>query len=223
MLPSPFDWQRQLLLCLPTDLPDPGAEEHDEVVIETIAQLARISGGGLLVLFTARQRMLAAYEALRQRLDALGLPVLCQDVSGERWWLLEHMRADERTVLLGVRSLWEGVDVPGQNLRCVLVEKLPFAVPDDPRVAARMEYLAKLGVDPYQNYYVPAAIRALRQGVGRLVRTSTDKGVVFLMDARIHHRAYGRRFISSLPPATKITAELAECLAAAAEWFSEGG
>jgi len=222
VLPSPFDWERQLLVCLPNDLPDPGGPQHADAVIQTIARLAQISDGGVLALFTARQRMLAAYEALRRPLADLGLSLLCQDVSGERWWLLEQMRANDRTVLLGVRSLWEGVDVPGHHLRCVVVEKLPFAVPDDPLVAARMEYLARLGIEAYHGYYIPEAIRALRQGAGRLIRTADDRGVVFLLDPRVHRRGYGQRFIRALPPGRRVSARLERCLEAAAQWFSGG-
>lgn len=222
IVPSPFDWQRQLLLCLPTDLPNPGSQEHADAVVDVVVRLAEITQGGVLVLFTARQRMLAAWEALKEALRELELSLLCQDVSGERWWLLEQMRSDARTVLLGLRSMWEGVDVPGQHLQCVVVEKMPFAVPDDPLVAARMEYLSSLGTDPYHHYYVPEAIRTLRQGVGRLIRTKDDRGVVFLLDSRVHRRHYGRRFINSLPPGKKLSASLVRCLAAAENWFAGG-
>lgn len=219
-VPSPFDWQRRLLLCLPKDLPDPGSEEHEQTVVRVIRQLAEASSGGLLALFTARRRMLLAFEALEKPLQAVGLSVLCQDVSGERWWLLDRMRADPRTVVLGVRSLWEGVDVPGHHLRCVVVEKLPFAVPDDPLVAARTRYLDEQGLDGYNSYYVPEAIRTLRQAVGRVLRTASDYGVVFILDPRIHTRPYGRRFLRSLPPATVCAASLEETLARAKAWLA---
>ncbi|MCD6351820.1 MAG: hypothetical protein J7M26_06860 [Armatimonadetes bacterium] len=221
-LPSPFDWARQLLVCLPTDLPDPRDSRHADAVIEVLARLARLSGGGVLGLFTARQRMLRAYEQLAPRIKKLGLTLLAQDVSGERWWLLEQMRADPSTVLLGVRSLWEGVDVPGHHLRCVVLEKLPFAVPDDPLVAARMEYLQRLGLEPYNHYYVPQALRIMRQGVGRLIRTANDRGVVFVLDPRVHRRSYGRRFVRSLPPGRQLSASVDECLATTARWLAEG-
>jgi len=219
-VPSPFDWQNRLLLCLPTDVAAPGSHQHEKTVIETIQQLAAMSGGGLLALFTARRRMLSAFEALEKPLKAAGLSVLCQDVSGERWWLMHQMRTDPRTVVFGVRSLWEGVDVPGHHLRCVVVEKLPFAVPDEPLVAARTRYLDEQGLDGYNSYYVPEAIRALRQAVGRVLRTAKDYGVVFILDPRIHTRSYGRRFLRSLPPATICAASLQETLAKAREWLS---
>lgn len=220
-VPSPFDWERRLLLCLPKDVPDPGSDEHERTVIETIRRMAKASGGGLLALFTARRRMLSAFKALEDSLRAAGLSVLCQDVSGERWWLMEQMRADPRTVVFGVRSFWEGVDVPGQHLRCVVVEKLPFAVPDEPLVVARTRHLDEQGLDGYNSYYVPEAIRALRQGVGRVLRTAEDYGVVFILDPRIHTRPYGRRFLRSLPPATLCVATLEETLARAKEWLSK--
>ncbi len=187
-VPSPFDWENQLLILMPRDLPDPGGPGHARAVTEAIRRLAELSGGGLLALFTSRRRMLDAYETLAKPLRAKGMTVLCQDVSGERWWLMDQMRSDDRTVVLGVRSLWEGVDVPGRHLRCVVVEKLPFAVPDEPLVEARMKYLEEQGEDAYMSYYVPEAIRALRQGVGRVIRTTRDRGVVLLMDPRVWTR-----------------------------------
>ncbi|MBC7287481.1 MAG: hypothetical protein H5T86_05430 [Armatimonadetes bacterium] len=218
-VPSPFDWQRQLLVCVPNDVPEPGEDAHASVVINCIAQLAIESGGGLLALFTSRQRMHAAHESIKKALAGRKLRLLCQDISGERWWLLEQMRADQSTVVLGVRSFWEGIDVPGYHLRCVVVEKLPFAVPDDPLVAARVAQIDAAGRNGYQEYYVPDAIRALRQGVGRLVRTATDHGVVFILDPRVLTRSYGRRFLRSLPPATFKIGPLRECLRAAADWL----
>ncbi|MCX7597935.1 MAG: hypothetical protein N2512_03570 [Armatimonadetes bacterium] len=222
-IPSPFDWKHRLLLCLPKDMPEPGSEEHERTVVEVIWRMAEAAGGGLLALFTARRRMLAAFEALERPLRAAGLSVLCQDVSGERWWLMDRMRADPRTVVFGLRSLWEGVDVPGQHLRCVIVEKLPFAVPDEPLVAARSKYLDEQGVDGYNSYYVPEAIRALRQAVGRVLRTTKDYGVVFILDPRIHTRPYGRRFLRSLPPATICATALDEALARAGAWLASPG
>jgi ATP-dependent DNA helicase DinG len=219
---SPFDWQKQLLILMPRDLPEPGGPDHEHAVTEAIRRLAELSGGGLLALFTSRRRMLDAYEALGKPLRQKGMTVLCQDVSGERWWLMDQMRSDDRTVVLGVRSLWEGVDVPGRHLRCVVVEKLPFAVPDEPLVEARMEYLEAQGEDAYMSYYVPEAIRALRQGVGRVIRTARDRGVVLLMDPRVWTRRYGRMVTRSLPPATVKRGGIEECLAAAGRWLAEG-
>jgi ATP-dependent DNA helicase DinG len=220
-VPSPFDWENQLLLLMPKDLPDPGSPAHAKAVTEAIRRLAELSGGGLLALFTSKRRMIDAYEALAKPLRAKGMTVLCQDVSGERWWLMDQMRSDDRTVVLGVRSLWEGVDVPGRHLRCVVVEKLPFSVPDDPLVEARMKHLEEQGEDAYMSYYVPEAIRALRQGVGRVIRTTHDRGVVLLMDPRVWTRSYGRMVTRSLPPATVKRGGFEECLTAAAKWLAQ--
>jgi len=219
MLPSPFDHRDQLLLCIPTDMPLPGEQGYLEAACSAIADIAGCAGGGMLVLFTAYSTMMAAHERLAPAMRDLKLNLLCQELSGERTALLEELRRDRGTVLLGVKSFWEGVDVPGEALRCLVMAKLPFAVPSDPVIEARCEHLESHGIDSRTTYYIPQAILGFRQGLGRLLRTRRDRGVAFVLDRRVVVRTYGSRFLDSLEGCSLVREPLPACLERAEHWL----
>jgi ATP-dependent DNA helicase DinG len=210
---SPFDYPAQVALYLPDHLPDPSAPHFAEAVAEELLALCGLTGGRAFALFTSLRNMEAAHAAAKDRLP---FQVLLQ---GERprSALLEAFRK-EPSVLFASHSFWEGVDVPGDALSLVVIDKLPFASPSDPRVAARLDLLKSRGQDPFLAWQLPDAAIALRQGFGRLVRSRADRGVVAILDPRMHSRGYGKTFLRSLPPAHRVHshAELRAWLAATA-------
>jgi ATP-dependent DNA helicase DinG len=195
---SPFDFSRQALLYLPRGLPQPSDPGYGDAVIELALPLLASAGGGAFVLFTSHRALRHAAQRLAGALPA-ELPLLVQGTA-PREQLLRRFRASGRAVLLGTASFWEGVDVQGPALRLVIIDKLPFASPEDPVVRARIEYLTAQGANAFRDYQLPEAVLALKQGVGRLIRSEEDRGVVVICDPRISERGYGRIFRASLPP-----------------------
>ena len=194
-LGSSFDYRHQALLVLPQGLADPYEPGFVDQVAEVLADLGRALSGRTLALFTAHTMLRAVSEKLRTRLAGSPIAVLAQGGGASRRALLEQFAAGE-AILLGTASFWEGIDVPGNALRCVVVVKLPFLVPDDPVVAGRSERYE----DPFREYHVPVAALRLKQGFGRLIRSRTDRGAVVLLDRRITMRTYGQVLLSALPP-----------------------
>jgi ATP-dependent DNA helicase DinG len=196
VLEAPFDYGKQALLYLPADLPEPRSAGYAERVAEETIALCRLSRGRALVLTTSYRSL----DQLAPRLaSALPFPVLCQgDAPRER--LLERFRTDVDSVLVATQTFWQGIDVPGEALSLLVIEKLPFAPPDDPLVQARCERIAAEGGDWFAEYSLPTAVLQLRQGFGRLIRSRDDRGVVAILDPRLRSRAYGRRFLDALPP-----------------------
>ncbi len=196
---SPFDYRQQAALYLPTHLPEPSSDEFVEAAAEEIISLAELNGGRAFALFTSLRNMETAYQLAKRRLRC---PVMIQ---GERpkTALLEHFKS-QPSVLFAAHSFWEGVDVPGDALSLVIIDRLPFAAPGDPLVSARIDQLRERGEEPFISYQLPQAAIALRQGFGRLIRSRQDRGIVALLDRRITSRRYGQFFLKSLPPATRI-------------------
>jgi ATP-dependent DNA helicase DinG len=197
ILPSPFDYARNARLYVPQGLPEPRAAEHVPALMEQVWPLVGATGGGAFLLFTSYRAMRAAEAWLVSR--ATPGPVLVQG-AGARSQLLEKFRAAGNAVLLGTGSFWQGVDVRGPALRLVVIDKLPFAAPDDPLVQARVAAIRREGGDAFVEFQLPQAVLALKQGVGRLIRDFTDRGLIVLGDPRLRTRPYGRLFLSSLPP-----------------------
>jgi ATP-dependent DNA helicase DinG len=202
VVPSPFDFQTQSLLAVPTDLVGP--QEPGDIFQEQTARIVRettfLTGGGLFVLFTAHSALRRVAELLRASEEGLPGPLFVQG-EAPRARLLAQFVASGRGVLLGTASFWEGVDVPGDPLRGLIIQKLPFQVPTEPIVQARLEAVAAQGGDPFWRYTLPEAALRLKQGFGRLIRTREDRGAVLVLDNRILTRRYGPYLRQSLPPA----------------------
>mgnify|MGYP001058917422 CR=1 FL=1 len=219
VVPSPFHYREQLLLCVPQDIPTRGEVGRNEALADALMQIARLAGGGTLLLFTSRSQMEHTFERVRGPLAEEGLSPICQHISGPRTWLLQQLRDREKTVLFGLKSFWEGVDVPGEALRCVVITKLPFQVPTDPIVQSRCELAARREAQGGSDYYIPETILAFKQGFGRLVRSMTDQGVVFVLDNRLITRNYGQRFFASIPDCSIYVSDFHECLCEAERWL----
>jgi len=198
---SPFDYDRQMLVLVPNFLPEPGAEDRDfsAQASKLLIEVFRASGGRGLALFTAYSMLNDAYPQLKAALEAEGILVLGQGFDGERRALTAIFKRDTTSVLLGTDSFWEGVDVPGEALSCLVIVKLPFAVHTAPVVQARCEEVEARGLSSFRNYTLPSAVIKFKQGAGRLIRTKTDFGVVVVLDRRVLTRNYGPSFLRSLP------------------------
>ena len=196
-LPSEFDFATQAVLFLPREMPDPRSGLFTAAMARELAGLLRATAGRAFVLFTSYANLRDVHHRLAA---ALPYPLLVQG-SAPRTVLLREFRSTPQAVLLATSSFWQGVDVVGDALSCVVIDKLPFASPGDPITAARMEAVAARGGNPFADYQVPLAILTLLQGLGRLIRHRRDRGVLALFDARVRTKSYGRRFLASLPPA----------------------
>jgi len=199
---SPFDHERQSLLYLPERMPDPRSPEYVAAVIDTALPLIEAAGGGAFVLFTSHRALAQGAALLRARWNGAAPQRLFVQGEAPRERLLQEFRHDGNGVLLGTASFWEGVDVKGEALRLVVIEKLPFASPDDPLVRARIEHLNASGANAFRDYQLPEAALTLKQGAGRLIRSEDDYGAVVICDPRMLARSYGRVFLAALPPMT---------------------
>jgi ATP-dependent DNA helicase DinG len=199
--PSPFDFGRQALLYVPEGLPDPNSEGYANAVIEAAWPVVRASGGHAFLLFTSLRAMERGHERLAARLKAEGLdwPLLLQG-SGSKNELLERFRRSPHAVLVASQSFWEGVDVKGEQLSVVVIDRLPFNPPDDPVLAACIERINRAGGNAFMDYQLPRAVISLKQGAGRLIRDEADRGTLMICDPRLVDKPYGKRIWRALPP-----------------------
>ncbi|HVG29507.1 MAG TPA: ATP-dependent DNA helicase [Pyrinomonadaceae bacterium] len=203
--PGAYDYERQSVLYLPARMPDPRSPQWAEAAADEIVKVLEVSRGRAFVLSTSLSGMRALYERVAPRVD---FPCFVQG-DASKTYLLDKFRQTPHAVLFATSSFWQGVDVRGRQLSCVIIDKLPFAVPTDPVVAARLRFIEDAGGSSFYEYSVPQAIISLKQGLGRLIRSATDRGVLSVLDPRLRTQGYGRQFLASLPPC-RVTSDLAE-------------
>lgn len=214
-LGSPFDYKKSTLVYIPQDVPEPNQRGYKRVIERGIIELAAALNGRVMVLFTSYAQLREVSKAITPRLTLGDIRVFDQSFGTSRELLLESFKKSERAVLMGTRSFWEGVDIPGDDLSAVVIAKLPFAVPSDPIFAARSETYA----NSFQEYAVPDAILRFRQGFGRLIRRRSDRGVVVIFDSRVISKSYGASFLESLPECTVQFGTLDKLPRIAASWI----
>jgi ATP-dependent DNA helicase DinG len=199
-LDSPFDFQEQMKIYIPKQMPEPAQKQpYEEALVRWIHHFIKMTHGKAFVLFTSYQSMQSVASAMEPIFAKLGLNFLMQGGSLPRHRLLKKFKEDTNSVLFGTDSFWQGVDVPGEALSNVILTRLPFAVPDQPLTEAKLERILMQGGDPFREYSLPEAILKFRQGVGRLIRTKQDKGIIVILDNRILTKPYGKAFLAVLP------------------------
>ncbi len=222
LLASPFDYAKQALAAIPSDIPEPTAPDFEAALQDHVLRALAISQGHAFVLFTSYDLLVRTYGSLRQSLVGLGLMPMRQGEMS-RHMLLNLFRKEKNAVLFGTDSFWEGVDVQGRNLEMVVITRLPFRVPTEPIHQSRAEYITVHGGDPFMEYTVPQAVIKFKQGFGRLIRSRDDRGVVLILDSRVLSRNYGKFFLHSLPHARVFTGSGEEVFQEMESFFSDVG
>jgi len=210
-IPSSFDYDEQMAVLVPSDIPGPETPGFEKHVIESIIKIVEKTQGKAFVLFTSYRMLDRMYEGVKDDLEKRGV-VLFKQGSDLRKNLFQNFKMNIHSVLFGTVSFWEGVDAPGQTLECVIITKLPFKVPTEPVVRARVERIQKEGGNPFTEYSLPLAVIKMKQGIGRLIRKKTDTGIVVILDSRVIRKNYGRVFINSLPGGRVSIGELSQLL-----------
>ena len=214
---SPFNYRRSTLLYLADDIPEPNAPGYQRRMQETLIELCDQTRGRALVLFTSHAALQSTYRAIKGPLEDRGIITLAQRTDGSPRQLIERLRTTPNVVVLGTATFWEGVDVVGPALSLLVITKLPFAVPSDPVFAARSEQMEQ----PFLDYAVPQAVLRFKQGFGRLIRSSQDRGVCAVLDRRVLSKRYGSSFVQSLPDCSEYVGSVDDLPRVAADWLAE--
>jgi DNA polymerase-3 subunit epsilon/ATP-dependent DNA helicase DinG len=214
---SPFDYKQSTLVYIPEDIPAPNENGYQRHVEKGIIELAAELGGRVLALFTSYHQLRETAANISPRLALGNIEVYDQATGGSRETLLENFKSTEKAVLLGTRSFWEGVDIPGDDLVALVIVRLPFAVPSDPIFSARSSTYK----DAFNEFAVPEAILRFRQGFGRLIRTRHDRGIVAVFDSRVINKNYGMKFLESLPDTSIKYGKLSELPRTATNWLNQ--
>lgn len=206
-LGSPFNYREQAKIVLVSGMPDPTGDKqlYERSCVEMIQRYVARTDGHAFVLFTSYEMLRSAARQLTPWLAEQNLALVHPDEFGSRSKMLDAFRQNPRAVLLGTDGFWQGVDVPGDALQNVIITKLPFSVPDQPLLQAKLEAIREAGGNPFRDYQLPEAVIKLRQGFGRLIRTQRDRGIVVILDPRVHTKMYGRTFLDSLPNCERVT------------------
>jgi ATP-dependent DNA helicase DinG len=218
-LDSPFDYPNQAILCIPTDLPNPDAREFLDASVAAVRESLAITKGHAFVLFTSFYALDYVHKRMEESLKKMGITALKQGEAA-RTHLLDRFRRDTSSVLFATDSFWEGVDVPGEALQCVILPKLPFRVPTEPVLEARAEAIDAAGGNAFMEYTVPQAVVKFRQGFGRLIRRKSDRGAIVVLDRRIMTKHYGKVFRESLPEMRPVTGPSASVFAEMRAFFN---
>jgi len=221
---SPFDYQQQSLICVPSDLPDPSRateDEYTQAIIESIKKLIPSITGGILILFTSYRMLNSVYYGLKKEKTLFDREILAHGKDGSRTNLIETLKNKPNSIVLGTNSFWEGIDVSGISLTAVIIVKLPFVPPNRPIIAARREIIEQQGESSFYKYNLPQAILKFRQGYGRLIRSNKDWGAVIVLDNRIVTKKYGNQFLKSLPLQPIVKGSLEEICQILLNWMKK--
>lgn len=212
LIDSPFNYRQQALVAITRDISTPNQKSYLDEVKAHLSQLIELMNGRTMVLFTSYGMLNSFARALKKPLESKGIKIFKQGESS-RLQIIKNFKKDERGVIFGTSSFWEGVDIQGDDLSCVVIMKLPFQVPSDPIVEARIEKMKREGINPFMKFMLPNAVIKFKQGFGRLIRSKEDRGVVTVFDPRIYSKSYGRIFLKSLPANTTITVDSFDMIA----------
>lgn len=219
---SPFEYEKQSLLCAVRGLPGQGErpdEDYIKMLVQIVKDFVAVTGGRTLILFTSHRVLRETYHKLKPLLEELDICLLGHNIDGGRFRLVEEFKKTERAVLLGAASFWEGVDIPGEALSCVIIVKLPFVAPSVPVIESRMEEIERKGGNSFYNFSLPQAVIRFKQGFGRLIRNEKDRGAVIILDNRVLEKRYGRHFFASLPVKNHFRGNPAEVLRELGLWL----